>query len=86
MINTVVPFLYAYGRINAKPAYTDKALQWMEALPAEHNAITRGFEGLGVENLHAFDSQALLQLKNEYCNDKQCLHCAVGAQVLKNKS
>ena len=81
-INTIVPVLYAYGYLNQQQAYINKALQWQEQLAAEKNAITRGFQSLGVANKTAFDSQALIQLKNEYCNYKHCLSCAVGNQVL----
>lgn len=86
IINTIVPFVYAYGRINASEAFMDKALAWMEALPPEENAITKGFVQLGLTHQNAFDSQALIQLKNVYCNYKQCLHCGIGAQVLKARA
>jgi len=35
---------------------------------------------LKVEN--AFDSQALLQLKKQYCDEKKCLRCRIGHKVL----
>jgi hypothetical protein len=85
-INTIIPLLYAYGNINNNEKFKSKALQWLEMLAAEKNAITKGFQQLGVENKSAFDSQALIQLKNEYCNYKLCLQCAVGNQVLKGKA
>lgn len=83
LINTVVPVIYAYGYLNNNEAYKNKALLWMEQITAEKNSITKGFQSLGVENKSAFDSQALIQLKNHYCNYKQCLQCAVGNQILK---
>ena len=49
----------------------------------EHNSITNGFALLGIENKNAFDSQALIQLKNDYCNQKRCLECAVGNKLLR---
>lgn len=82
-INTVVPVLYAYGYINSNEQYKARAIAWMDNLPAEKNSITRGFESLGVHCKTAAESQALIQLKNEYCNYKKCLQCAVGNQVLK---
>jgi hypothetical protein len=82
-INTVVPIIYAYGYLAGNETYTTKALQWMEQIASEKNSITKGFQLLGIENNAAFDSQALIQLKNEYCNYKKCLQCAVGNQVLK---
>ena len=83
LINTVVPVVYAYGYLNNNETYKNKALLWMEQITAEKNSITKGFQLLGVENKSAFDSQALIQLKNHYCNYKQCLQCAVGNQILK---
>ncbi len=82
MINTVVPVLYAYGYFNNNELYKNKALQWMGQLAAESNSITKGFELLGIENKTAFDSQALIQLKNEYCDKKRCLQCAIGNKIL----
>ncbi|MEP7163713.1 MAG: DUF2851 family protein [Ferruginibacter sp.] len=83
MINTVIPVLYAYGYFNNSELYKNKALKWMEEVAAESNSITRGFELLGIENRTAFDSQALIQLKNEYCDLKRCLQCAIGNKILK---
>lgn len=82
-INTIIPFLYAYGYLNGNDSYKLKALQWMDDLTAEKNAITKGFELMGLQNKSAYDSQALIQLKNEYCNYKHCLQCAVGNQLMK---
>jgi len=83
LINTVVPVLFAYGQYHKENGYKDKALQWLLEITAEKNAITKGFEQLGVENKNAFNSQSLIQLKNEYCSKKRCLDCAVGNALLK---
>jgi Protein of unknown function (DUF2851) len=83
-INTVVTVLFAYGHYNKNNSYTNKAVQWLEEITAEKNVITKGFTQLGIANKNAFDSQALIQLKNEYCNKKRCLNCAVGNKLLKN--
>jgi hypothetical protein len=83
MINTVVPMLYAYGHFNSNEIYKMKALQWMEHIPAEVNSITEKFEKTGISNQHAFDSQALLHLKNEYCDKMRCLQCAIGNKILQ---
>ena len=47
--------------------------------------MTKGFENLNLENKNAFDSQAFIQLKNEYCNHKLCLQCAIGNSILKRE-
>ena len=83
IINTVVPILFAYGLYQNEPAFKDKALQWLEEIKAEKNSITKGFENLQIANKTAFDSQALIQLKNEYCNKKRCLDCSVGNKLLR---
>jgi Protein of unknown function (DUF2851) len=83
LINTVVPILFAYGKYHKENSYKDKALQWLLEITAEKNIITKGFTTLGIENKNAFDSQALIQLKNGYCSKKYCLDCAVGNALLK---
>ena len=83
LINTVIPVLFAYGQYHKENSYKDKALQWLLELNAEKNNVTNGFVALGIENKNAFDSQSLIQLKNDYCNKKRCLDCAVGNALLK---
>ena len=83
LINAVVPLLFAYGKRRGNEAYYERALQLLEALPAERNAILRHWKALGVPVKSAHRSQALLQLKNEYCTPKRCLECAIGHAVLK---
>ena len=83
LINTVVAVLYAYGYFNNNESYKNKALHWMANIISEKNSITEGFQSLGVENKTACDSQALIQLKNEYCDHKRCLQCAIGNKILK---
>lgn len=83
LINTIIPVVFAYGLYNKEEAYKTKALQWLEEITAEKNNITSAWVGLSVQNKNAFDSQALIQLKNEYCNKKYCLNCAVGNRLLK---
>jgi hypothetical protein len=84
LINTIVPLLFAYGHYNQEAKFKNKALQWLEEIKAEKNSITHGFMSLHVENKTAFDSQAMIQLKNEYCNKRRCLDCAVGNKLLRS--
>jgi len=83
MINTIVPMLFAYGNYHNEERYKTKAVQWLEEISAENNSISTGFQKLGIENKNAFDSQALIELKNEYCNQKRCLDCSIGNAILK---
>jgi hypothetical protein len=82
LINTVVPIVFAYGHYHNENSF--KALQWLDGITAEQNSITGGFATLQAVNKTAFDSQALLQLKNEYCNKKRCLDCTIGNKLLRN--
>jgi hypothetical protein len=82
LINTVTPMMFTYGQYQQQPSTKEKALRWLEETEAENNVITRGWEVLGAENEHAFDSQALLQLKTHYCDYRRCLDCAIGCSLL----
>lgn len=84
IINTIVPMLFAYGHCHNEEKYKRKSLQWLEETASEMNAITKGFSQLTIDSKSAFDSQALIELRNEYCSRKRCLDCAVGAAILKN--
>ncbi len=83
IINTLVPLLFTYGHINGNEACKDKAVHWLDTMTAEQNTVTKGFTRLQVKPLSSFDSQALLQLKKEYCDKRRCLDCAVGHSLLK---
>lgn len=83
IINTIVPTLFAYGHQRQEQEYKDKALRWLEALETEENTITRGFAGCGIASRSAFQSQALIELKTQYCDHKRCLDCAAGNALLK---
>lgn len=83
IINTVVPVLFTYGYYHKDQRFTDRAIQWLEQTTGEKNSVTDGFSELGIENSNAFDSQALLHLRTEYCIKKRCLECPVGSTLLK---
>ncbi len=82
IINTIVPFLFFYGNHKGDQTYKDLAMQLLEELRPECNNVIKKWETLGVSPQSAYQSQALLQLKNEYCNAQKCLQCAVGSAVL----
>ncbi len=82
LINTVVPFLFCYAQQKNNQVLKDKALQLLELLPPERNAIITAWQKLGIGSVSAYDSQALLQLKKQYCDDKKCLRCRIGHKVL----
>ena len=83
MINTCVPMLFAYGRHSMKEELCDRAFDILEQLKAENNHIIRMWQECGLEVKTAGDSQALIQLKKEYCDKKECLRCRIGYEYLR---
>ncbi len=85
IINTVVPVLFAYASHKKDGDCRDKTLAWLAELTPEVNTILKGWKSLGVSAANAMESQALIELKNNYCNKKRCLECAVGNALLRNE-
>ena len=83
VINTVVPFLYAYGQHKADETLCERATRLLESLRAEDNYVTRLWDGAGIPVQTAADSQALLQLQKSYCDKRDCLRCRFGYEYLK---
>lgn len=83
IINTVVPILFAYGRHKFSEELCNRAFDFLEALKAESNHIVKMWQDVGLRVENASDSQALLQLKNEYCDRRECLRCRIGYEYLK---
>lgn len=82
IINTVVPLQFAYARAQGKEI-TESIIETMEQISPESNAVIDKFKRIGVPIANAFESQSLLQLKNDYCAKGRCLECAVGLLILK---
>lgn len=85
IINTAIPMLFAVGRHRQKEELCDRAFDLLEGLKAENNYIIRMWKECGLEVKSAGDSQALIQLKNEYCDRKDCLRCRFGYEYLRAK-
>ena len=85
MINTAIPMLFAYGRHTTKEVLCDRAFDFLEQIKAENNYIIRMWQQVGLPVKTAGDSQALIQLKKEYCDKKDCLRCRFGYEYLKRR-
>lgn len=83
LINAVAPVLFAYGKYKDKEEYCDRAFALLQNCEAESNSIITGWKKLNQTPSSAAKSQALLQLKNEYCDKFRCVDCAIGRKVLK---
>ena len=83
IINTVVPFLYAYGQHKGNETLCERATQFLESLKPEANYVTRMWQAAGLQAENAADSQALVQLQTAYCDKKECLRCRFGYEYLR---
>lgn len=83
VINTIIPLQFAYAKSQGKEISEDLISLLNEVAP-EKNAIIDKFTSFGIKSKNAFETQSLLQLKNEYCNKSKCLECAVGMELLKS--
>jgi hypothetical protein len=81
-INTLVPFIFAYGISKSQNKLKDKAIKLLETIKPESNSIINKFTDLGVIAESAYDTQALIHLKSNYCDAKKCLYCHLGAKLL----
>ena len=82
IINTVIPLQFAYAKSQGKEI-TENIIQLMEQISPESNAIIDKFSAFGIASSNAFQTQSLLQLRNDYCAKSRCMECAVGVELLK---
>ena len=83
ILNTIIPLLFLYGIKNNDSKYKQRALKFLEQLKPENNSIIKRWVLLKIKPENASQSQALLELKNVYCDNKKCLECRVGSYILK---
>ena len=85
IINTAIPMLFAIGRHRQQEKLCERAIDLLDQLKPENNYITRLWQQCGLPVQTAGDSQALIQLKKEYCDRRDCLRCRFGHEYLKRK-
>lgn len=82
LINTIIPLKFHYlkqrGVIDE-----ENILKLIQQIKPEKNAIISKFSELKIIAKNAFETQSLLELKNNYCRPKRCLECAIGNYLLK---
>lgn len=83
IINTIIPLQFAYAKSQGKEI-SENLIQLLSEVAPEKNAILDKFSSFGIKSKNAFETQSLLQLKNEYCNKSRCLECAIGMELLKS--
>jgi hypothetical protein len=83
LINTLIPIQFAFAKSQGKEI-SEELIQLINEVAPEKNSIIEKFSSFGLKTKTAFETQSLLQLKNEYCNKSRCLECAMGMDFLKN--
>lgn len=83
IINTIAPLRFLFANNQGQLTQQEAALQLLTELPAEHNHIISNWSSNGWQAHHAADTQALIQLYNQYCSQKKCLKCSIGLSILK---
>jgi hypothetical protein len=82
LINGVVPFLFWLGNKHEHNDFIEKAIEILSILPAEKNSTLKKWKDFGVKPKNAAESQAYLEIFNEFCKNKKCLSCSIGQQLL----
>ena len=82
LINAISPLLFFYGKQIGNKQFIDRALEILENIKPESNIITKGFKERGLSVQNSFDSQAVIHLKKNYCDQKKCLDCVIGLKIL----
>jgi hypothetical protein len=82
LINSVIPVLFSYGLYRNDHELTERALAFLEEISPEDNLIIREWVEAGIVPASAFETQALIQLRNEYCRQRRCLDCRIGTKLI----
>ncbi len=85
LINTVIPYKYAYALYKNNPPEAEEAMKLMEHIAPENNTIVRQWRVLGQAIRNAADTQALLHLYQNYCQHHECINCEVGAVIFRDR-
>ena len=78
LINTIIPTMFVYGSENMKPGLKEQAIGLLQSIPPETNQYMKKWRELGIKPINAAESQALLELKKNYCIPRKCLKCQIG--------
>lgn len=85
LINTILPYKYAYALKRNQTEQAEEVLTLMEQIAPENNTIIRQWRVLGQQICNAADTQALLHLYQHYCQHHDCVNCEVGYRIFQNR-
>ena len=81
VLNAIVPIQYLFFKIHGE-ADIEKILQLLESMKPEQNAIIKNYNKIGLKISNALQSQAFLELKKYFCDEKKCLNCKIGNKII----
>jgi len=81
VLNTIIPIKFMYAKSIGKDNF-EELLQLYRGLKPEKNSVMTRFKDLDVEVVSSSDTQSLIELKTQYCNQHKCLHCEIGNKLL----
>jgi len=84
LINVYVPYVFSLARLQDNETLKLSTFELLGSIKPERNSIINKWGKLNVEVKSAFDTQALIEQKNEFCYNHQCLNCRIGYNLLKN--
>ncbi len=84
IINAVLPFMFVYGSSTGNDHLCNKALSLFERIPGENNSAIRQWQALGMDVSTAYNTQALMGMKELYCDRNNCLNCRIGNLIFKD--
>ena len=85
VINAIIPTMFIYGRNTGKEEIAEHALELLRTIKPENNSLIKKWASVGINASDAYESQALLQLRKEYCDRRRCISCAIGHQLMTTK-
>lgn len=85
LINTVIPYKYAYAMHQNNAEKAEQTAELMESIAPENNVIVRQWRVLGQQVHNAADTQALLHLYQNYCQHHECINCEVGYKIFQDR-
>jgi len=83
LINTIIPLKYSYAKYVGQDV-SEEIINFASSIHSEENTLIKMFKELGSTSKNSMQSQALIQLKNEYCSKNKCLQCAIGNAIVKS--
>lgn len=86
LINVVAPLMYAYALLHCNHEMREAAFGLLLSLPPERNSHVRAWQSLGFKTRDAAESQALIQLRKEYCDRHDCLRCRFAHHILRREA